>query len=169
MPSAARKLSTPVLALNPQLAELLGEKIRVLFESTFDIDTNVGQFRIESVHEPKGDIYACLKMVQKEVEGTFIISFTEGLAIDLVSNVYRQKISEVNDLVKDAIGEISNIVYASVKSVLNEGIGHDFQLAIPEVFLKGDLTNDTRFVGRTLIVPINIKGGTFEVFVTIKR
>ncbi len=55
MRNTAQKFLAPPLALNPQLAELLGEKIRVLFESTFEIDTKVGQFRIASPHESKDD------------------------------------------------------------------------------------------------------------------
>lgn len=169
MERAARKLNESPLSLSPALARLLGEKIKLLFQSTFNIDTNIGAYRIASPHESTGDIYACLRMVQKDVEGAFIVSFTDGVALDLVSEVYRQKISEVNDIVKDAIGEISNIVFASVKSVLNEKVGHDFQLAIPEVMLKCDFKNDACYVGRTLVVPIRIPAGTFEVFITIKR
>ena len=157
------------LVLDADLAALLSDKIQFLFQSTFNFKTQVGDYKISSPYSSDGDIYACVTMVQKDIEGTLIMSFTKEVALNLASEVYRRNISEVDDTVRDAVGEISNIIYASVKKVLNEKKGHSFQLSIPKVFLKNDLKNQASFIGRTLVIPINLSLGAFEVFITIEK
>ncbi len=165
----AQKIENEALALNSDLANLLTEKIHLIFQSAFSIDMDFGNYKLSSPHLSKGDIYACVSMDQNDVEGALIVSFPEAAALNLVSKVYSRPMSEIDDVVKDAIGEISNIIYASIKKVLNEERGHKFQLSIPKVLLKSDLQNDALFSGYTLVLPVNFETDSFEVFINIEN
>ena len=45
-----------------------------------------------------------------EARGTISVSFSENSILSIVSNMFGELVNEINDEVKDAVGEILNIV-----------------------------------------------------------
>lgn len=158
----------PAFVLSSEVAQLLSAKIRSLLESSLSVKIMVGDYKIKAPHLASGDLYACVTMTQNDIEAFLVFSFSEEVASEIVSEVYKTKITN-EKTVHDAIGEISNIIYASFKKDLNELGGYKFQLSIPKVLAKEQLRNNALFSGRTLVLPVATPAGNFEAFITIEK
>src|SRR5262249_17192761 len=64
--------------------------------------------------------------------GSLAVSFTEAAILQVVSNMFGEACKEMNDDVRDAVGEITNMICGDARRILAEH-GHPFQAAIPTV------------------------------------
>lgn len=119
--------------------------------------TNViaGRPHIEHQFEMKGDVAAIVGLVAPPLKGNFIISFESKGILQIYENMVGEKKEELNDEIKDAIGEIANMVYGSSKTLLNQN-GHNFQMALPTVVL-GEYFPPKDHQGVTLVIPFNFQ------------
>jgi len=61
----------------------------------------------------KGDISSVIEM-SGETNGTFSISFSEKSILSIVSIMFGEEMKELNDDIKDAVGEIANMISGQV-------------------------------------------------------
>jgi chemotaxis protein CheX len=64
--------------------------------------------------------------------GSLAVSFSGAAILQVVSNMFGEACKEVNDDVRDAVGEITNMICGDARRILAEH-GHHFQAAIPTV------------------------------------
>ena len=64
--------------------------------------------------------------------GSLAVSFSEAAILQVVSNMFGEACKEMNDDVRDAVGEITNMICGDARRILAEH-GHHFQAAIPTV------------------------------------
>ncbi len=67
-----------------------------------------------------------------EVSGTLSVSFSETSILSVVSNMFGEEMKEVNEEIKDAVGEITNIISGQAMQKLEES-GRSLKAAIPTV------------------------------------
>jgi chemotaxis protein CheX len=79
----------------------------------------------------KGDVSGIVGL-SGEARGTLSVSFSEESILAIVGNMFGEKILEINDEVKDAVGEILNIVSGQARQKL-EAMGRTLKGAIPTV------------------------------------
>jgi chemotaxis protein CheX len=79
----------------------------------------------------KGDVSGIVGL-SGEARGTISVSFSEESILAIVGNMFGEKILEINDEVKDAVGEILNIVSGQARQKL-EAMGRTLKGAIPTV------------------------------------
>ncbi len=61
----------------------------------------------------RGDI-TCIIQLSGDLEGTVSVSFTQGCILGMVSNMFGEEMKEMNDEIKDAVGEFANMITGQV-------------------------------------------------------
>lgn len=116
-------------------------------------DVSYGKPFIESSFQMKGDVAAIVGLVAPPIQGNFIISFSKQGILQIYNNMLGENNTELTEPVKDAVGEIANMVYGSSKTFLNQS-GHKFQMALPTVVL-GEYFPAKDTQGVTLVIPFS--------------
>ncbi len=113
-----------------------------------------------------GDVSAIVG-ITGEAEGSICLSFTRDCILYIVSKMFGEKKIEIDEEVKDAVGELTNMISGASRRAL-EGLGHQFQGAIPSV-ISGH-NHEVRHVtkGPILSIPFTTEAGGFTVEVCFK-
>lgn len=102
-----------------------------------------------------------------EAEGSLCLSFSKECILFIISKMLGEEQKEINEDVKDAVGELTNMISGDSRRRLQE-IGHSFQGAIPSV-ISGpghEVKHITR--GPILSIPFSTQAGNFIVEVCFK-
>ena len=102
-----------------------------------------------------------------EAEGSLCITFSKECILFVISKMVGEEQKEINDDVKDAVGELTNMISGDSRRRLQE-IGHTFHGAIPSV-VSGP-GHEVRHVtkGPILSIPFSTQAGSFSVEVCFK-
>lgn len=119
---------------------------------------------VETEFQAKGDIAGMIGMVSGSMKGTITMSFTKEAVFSILSNMLGEDYTEINDEVADAVGELTNMIYGSAKTTLNE-LGYNFEMAIPTV-IQGKVKIKAFHSATTLVLPFSIDGDK-EFFIEI--
>ena len=116
----------------------------------------------KDLHSPSYDISSTIK-ISGDVSGCIVLSFPEGIAKHVASQILDEPCPEINDDVMDAINEIANMVTGMADTELQmENVSY----SLPMVFTgKGRITYpDQAFV---FCMPCIMKSGTFEIDIAL--
>lgn len=100
-------------------------------------------------------------------EGSMCLSFSKSCILHIISQMFGEEKKEVNDDVKDAVGELTNMISGDSRKRLQEA-GYTFQGSIPSV-ISGpghEIKHITK--GPILSIPFATPGGKFVVEVCFK-
>lgn len=87
---------------------------------------------LKSESESRGAISGMVSLKGK-TEGTAAISFSEACILSIVSKMFGEEVTEVNDDVKDAVGEITNMISGQATQLYdqeNMGIKADLEQVV---------------------------------------
>lgn len=103
-----------------------------------------------------------------DAEGWVAISFQKQVAIELASNMVGEKRIFIDANVRDAVGEIVNMIAGGAKGELSQK-GFTFKLAIPTV-----IVGDHHMLSRVkeipfIVVPFETEKGKFNITVCLKH
>ena len=109
-----------------------------------------------------GDVSGIIGMISDTLKGSMALSFTEPAILEITSRMLGEKVTSIDEMVADCVGEITNMVTGGAKTILAE-TGHYFDMATPVIVTgKGhDITH--RFKGAKVIIPFTIPAGEFFV------
>ncbi|MBW1671711.1 MAG: chemotaxis protein CheX [Deltaproteobacteria bacterium] len=100
--------------------------------------------------------------------GSMALSFSEGCISKIVSNMLGEEIKGINGDIKDAVGEITNMVSGAARKKL-ESIGLSISAAIPTVIAGKDHSISHIMGGPSIIIPFETDQGSFVVDVCMDR
>jgi chemotaxis protein CheX len=130
-------------------------------------DAKVGKPYIEPEFTESGEIAGMVGMVAPPMKGTLLISFTKPSILQIMQNMLGEKHADLSDEVSDAVGELTNMIYGSAKTALNQ-LGYNFEMAIPTV-IRGDFKLSKATKAATLVIPFHLKeDATFFVKITVQ-
>jgi chemotaxis protein CheX len=121
--------------------------------------------RVEPKFQPTGDVAGMVGMVAGPMKGTLTISFSKESIFKILENMLGETYTEINNDVGDAVGELTNQIYGSAKTTLNQ-LGYSFDMAIPTV-IRGQFQISKYHSGATLIIPFAIEGSPAEFSIEI--
>ena len=102
-----------------------------------------------------------------EARGTISVSFSEESILAIVGNMFGEPVKEINDEVKDAVGEILNIVSGQARQKL-EAMGRSLKGAIPTV-ITGKNHAISHITKQPIIaIPFETDNGHFTIEVCIE-
>ena len=124
--------------------------------------------RIESNFQAKGEVAGMVGMVAGSMKGTLTISYSKEAIFKILENMLGESYSEMSPEVTDAVGELTNQIYGTAKTTLNQ-LGYKFEMAIPTV-IQGQFQISKFHTGTTLVIPFAIVGSEaiFHVEVTVQ-
>jgi chemotaxis protein CheX len=114
----------------------------------------------------RGDVSGIVG-ITGETEGSLCITFSRECILQVISKWFGEETKEINDEVKDAVGELTNMISGDSRRRL-QGIGYTFQGSIPAV-ISGpghEVKHITR--GPILSIPFSLNGSGFVVEVCFK-
>jgi len=101
-----------------------------------------------------------------DVTGSMALSFSEKSILKIVSNMLGEEISEINKDIKDAVGEITNMISGVARKEL-ETTGLTVLAAIPTVVSGKDHSITHVLGGPSIIIPFAMEEGSFVVDICI--
>jgi chemotaxis protein CheX len=126
-----------------------------------------GDPRVENQFTPKGEISGLVGMVAGTMKGTMSISYEKQAILSIYENMLGEKHSDISSEVADCVGEITNMIYGSAKTILNQ-MGYAFEMAIPSV-VKGTIIISKHHKGATLVLPFKLENGSqFYIDITVQ-
>ena len=93
-------------------------------------------------------------------QGSMSISFESPCICSVVTNLFGVSVSEINDEVKDAVGEMTNMICGDARRRL-EGAGISLQAGTPTVVAGKDHSITHIHTGPCLAVPFKTEKGKF--------
>ena len=113
----------------------------------------------------KGDISGIIGLTGSAT-GSLAVSFSESAIIKIVSNMLGENIKSMDSDIKDAVGEITNMISGVARKNL-EADGFYIQAAIPTVVSGKNHSIAHVMGGPSLIIPFEIDDGPFVVDVCL--
>lgn len=124
-----------------------------------------GPPKVETKFEAKGEVAGMVGMVAGGMKGTLTISYQQDAIFRILENMLGEKCVELNSDVCDAVGEMTNQIYGTAKTTLNQ-LGYKFEMAIPTV-IRGHFSISKYHSGATLVIPFSVAGCAASFFVEI--
>jgi len=118
----------------------------------------------------QGDVSGVIQFAGDAI-GSVAVTFSSVLAAKIYSRMVGETVPELTDEVRDAVGEIANMVAGGAKAALSEK-GYSFQLTVPSVVVGKNHSIAHRGKGPYLVVPFHLEGETFWLelsFATVKH
>jgi chemotaxis protein CheX len=114
-----------------------------------------------------GDVSGILGLTG-EGNCTISVSFARQSILPIVSNMFGEKMEELNDEIRDAVGEITNMISGQARKELAE-LGRSLQAAIP-VVIMGENHTITHVSRHTVTaIPFSTDSGDFTVEVCFEE
>jgi len=90
------------------------------------------------------------------------ISFSKHVALEITERMLRTRPNDIDEIVEDLVGEISNMMAGGAKGKL-EAEGYDFELTLPSVATGEGHEVPHRIEGKTILLPFKTDAGEFFV------
>ncbi len=116
----------------------------------------------------KGEISGVIGLAGDHTVGSVAITFSEVLARRLYENMVGEPAATITREVKDAVGEVANMIAGGAKAVLSQA-GHSFRIAIPAIVVGKDHMIDHKGGLPCLVVPFQLESETFWLEVSFKE
>lgn len=98
----------------------------------------------------------------EKASGSLALTFSKPAILDIYKKMMHEDKDEVDEMVQDLVGELSNMVLGGAKGIL-EGEGHHFGLSLPEVLAGEDHVIPHTVEGTKVILPFTTDAGEFYV------
>lgn len=115
----------------------------------------------------RGDVSAIIGLTG-DVKGTISVSFSEKSILAIVTNMFMEEVTKLNDEVRDAAGEIANMISGQARQKL-AGMGRKLKAAIPTVIMGKDHTITHITEEKVIAIPFISNNGDFTVEVCFEE
>jgi chemotaxis protein CheX len=96
------------------------------------IEVSVQKPRAKADAFAVGDVSGIIGMIGPKIRGSMAITFDKELAASIMHNMLGEKPQEIDDDVRDMVGEITNMVCGGAKNKLAQQ-NYDFEMATPVI------------------------------------
>ncbi|THB65821.1 MAG: chemotaxis protein CheX [Desulfovibrio sp.] len=117
---------------------------------------------VKKTSAAKGDITGIIGITGDSDKGTISVTFEEKLALVVVGNMLGEEIQEMNDEVRDAVGEITNMISGQARQGLAT-TGRKYHAAIPTVTVGRNHEVSHISDGPILAIPFTTPHGAITV------
>ncbi len=156
------------LVIDEDLIATAIRSVETAFLELFACKVKAGEHSIHAAYNSRGDISGILGMVQDRVEATLVITLEANTICKVLGRLYDKEFTEINESVKQGVGELTNIIYAGMKKTLNLK-GYKFRMSIPTVVVGHDHSVYNLHQGETLVIPFVSDDGGFFVEIALQK
>ena len=122
----------------------------------------VGKPKLKEDNLAPGAVTGIIDLEGKQTTGSVAVSFSKSVALDLTNRMLRMELTEIDDQVKDMVGEMANMVAGGAKREMEEN-GFDFKLTLPTVLSGVGHEINHRVDGPKIILPFKVDSGNFYI------
>ena len=115
-----------------------------------------------------GDVSAIIG-ITGAAEGSMALTFSESCIKAVVKNLFQAPVHEIDDEVKDAVGELTNIICGDARKRLREEGLSSLKAGIPTIVTGKDHSIKHINNGPHLAVPFETEHGVFVVEVAFNK
>ncbi len=138
-----------------------------ILETTAKMQAKAKRPYLKKDEVAKGTI-SCMLELSGDFKGTISVSFMEDCILNIVSKMFMEEMTEVNDDIKDAVGEIGNMICGQVTTKLTE-LGKTLKAQMKIVSMGQDHTI-THLSDRPVIaMPYDTENGEFTIEVCFEE
>lgn len=112
---------------------------------------------VEKEWTPTADATGVMELKSNQHTGYLHIHFPKEAICEIMSKMLGEPTNEFNDEVLDGVGEITNIVYGTMKAKLNP-LGYEFKMATPKADYTKNLPDSNGPGNKHLIIPFKVSG-----------
>ncbi len=102
-----------------------------------------------------------------QVKGFVVLSFRESAVLHVVSGFLGEPVGEVNEHVRDAVGELTNMVAGGAKRALADA-GYELKISVPSVVVGANHTITRPSGVPCFEIPFETDAGPFSVELCLK-
>ena len=129
------------------------------------VEPKPGKPYLKKDNKAVGDVSGIIGLTGA-ARGSLVLSFSEKCIMKIVNNMLGEKFTEINDDIKDAVGEITNMISGDARKRL-EAVGFIITAAIPTVVSGKNHEIKHVIGGPSVIIPFEINEGNFVVDVCL--
>lgn len=134
------------------------------FKTMVATDLTPGRVRLKDTKDLTHDISGIIGL-SGGAKGAISLSFPTPVALELVTRFIGEDVTELNEDVTDAIGELANIIAGYAKKDLAE---FHISISLPSVVTgRGHQISDVKDV-LSMIIPFTYEGKSFDLGVALK-
>lgn len=115
---------------------------------------------------PRGDISGVIG-IKGKLKGSIAVTLSEGVALSAVQSLTGEPKKEIDNDVRDLVGELTNIISGQGRRMLAEQ-GHPLEAAIPEIIVGREHVIKHQAGGPILAIPFSAGGGELVVEVCLE-
>jgi chemotaxis protein CheX len=130
-------------------------------------DVIVGKPYLKKDLVAQGDVSGVIGLIG-DFKGSISVSFKEGCILPIVSNMFGETLTDLNDDVKDAVGELSNMISGQARSKL-EHLGRHLKASIPIVIMGKNHTITHITQDKIIAIPFTTDKGEFTIEVSFEE
>lgn len=109
-----------------------------------------------------GEVTGLIGLAGASYTGCMVLSFEAPAILQIVSSMFGEEFTEVDDEVVEAVGELTNIISAGARKELHE-LGVELEMATPTL-IRGKGVEISQFsTEKATVVPYSVDNGKFVV------
>ncbi len=143
------------------LKATLTKATQEIFETMLGMEANAGEPLSGRINSFKDSVTGTIGLAGP-YQGMLAIHIPEAVAKAITSAFLCMEVEEIDEDVKDALGELANMLGGSVKSGLGEE-GREIKLSIPSAICGAQYTIDCFSQGEGVVLPFSVADGEFLV------
>lgn len=125
------------------------------------VEPRPGKPHLKEGNRAMGDVSAIIGFAGS-AQGSLALSFSEKCILKIVNNMLGENFTEINDDIRDAVGEITNMISGDARKRL-EADGFKIMAAIPTVVSGQDHRIRHVLGGASIVIPFETNEGPFVV------
>ncbi len=144
-----------------KLAKYIQEATSDVFASMIFLDIEPGEVLENEDTVLESNITSMIGLAG-DLKGLLAVHCPGEVAMEITGSMLGMEVKELDEDVKDAIGEIANMVAGGLKTAL-AGEGRDIQLAIPTAIVGSSVRTSGLSGARRIVVPFRTPSGDFFI------
>ncbi len=137
-----------------------------VLETMASTKSEAGKPYLKKEEIAKGDVTGVIGLTG-DSRGTVSVSFSEKCILAVVSKMFAEEMTEVNGEIRDAVGELANMISGQARQKLEVG-GKSLQAAIPTVIMGKDHTISHITSQPVVAIPFTTADGGFTIEVSLE-
>jgi chemotaxis protein CheX len=141
--------------INPFISSLVN-----ILKTMAGVEAKIGKPFLKNQFSAYGDVTAMIGIAGKTARGYLALSFPTPVMTQIASKILREEYTQLDPIVVDMCGELSNMVMGNVKETFST-MGYDFGLSTPSTITGTPHVLYSKSPYPSILIPFETEFGQF--------